>query len=134
MFLTIIKVLHETGCALASTLFNVFFDAVVRLVINGYHPGTYLSLSYLLDADRVGNRSKLTSEVPVSDMEYADDMALISDSCDAITTLLESLDSKCPCMRLLSTVRTANFLLSCQMLMPNPHPTSSWVQRAIPLK
>ena len=31
----------------------------------------------------------------MSDLEYADDMALVSDSYDGLTTLLESLDSKC---------------------------------------
>ena len=116
--LTIIKALHENtsaavrsygktseqfpvsvgvkqGCVLAPTLFNLFFDAVIRLAISDYHPGVGLNISYLLDADLVGNRKKLTSEVSVTDLEYADDMALISDSYVGLTTLLESLDSKC---------------------------------------
>ena len=117
-FLAIIKALHENtcaavrsygkisdqfsvsvcvkqGCVLAPILFNLFFDAVIRIAINDHRPGVGLSLSYLLDADLVGNRKKLTSEVSVSDLEYADDMALVSDSYDGLTTLLESLDSKC---------------------------------------
>ena len=117
-FLTIIKALHENtsaavrpygktsdqfpvsvgikqGCVLAPTLFNLFFDTVVWLAMSDHHPGAGLSLSYLLDANLVGNRKKLTSEISVSDLEYADDMALISDSYDGLTTLLESLDSKC---------------------------------------
>ena len=60
-----------------------------------HYPGAGLSLSYLLDVNLVGNRKKLTSEVSVSDVEYTDDMALISDSYDGLTTLLESLDFKC---------------------------------------
>ena len=80
---------------LAPTLFNFFFDTVIRLAMGVHHPGAGLSLSYLLDANLVGNRKKLTSEILVSDLEYADDMALICDSYDGLTTLLESLDSKC---------------------------------------
>ena len=54
-----------------------------------------MCLSYLLDADLVGNKKKLTSEVSVSDLEYADDMELISDSYESLSTLLKSLDSSC---------------------------------------
>jgi len=83
---------------LAPTLFNLFFDAMIWLAIADNHSG--VRLSYLLDADLVGNRKKLTSDVSVSDLEYADDMALISDSFDVLTTLLESLDSTCCLMGL----------------------------------
>ena len=53
-----------------------------------------------MDADLVGTRKKLMSYVSVSDLEYADDMALISDSFGVLTTLLESLDSTCRIMGL----------------------------------
>ena len=85
----------KQGCVLAPTLFNLYFDCAIRLAIAGHQPGLGLCLSYLLDANLVGNRKKLTSEVSVSDLEYADDMALISDSYTGLTTLLESLDSTC---------------------------------------
>ena len=51
----------KQGCVLAPTLFNLFFDAVIRLAITDNHSG--VCLSYLLDADLVGNRKKLTSYV-----------------------------------------------------------------------
>ena len=72
---------------LAPTLFNLLFDAVIRDAISNHDPGAGmgLSLSYLLDANLVGNRKKLTSEVSVSDPEYADDMALISDSLPSLS-------------------------------------------------
>ena len=89
---------HTHSFAYIYDLFNLFFDAVIRLTITDNHSG--VCLSYLLGADLVGNRKKLTSEVSVSDLEYADDMALISDSFDALTTLLESLDSTCRLMGL----------------------------------
>ena len=112
--LTIIKALHnhtsatvqsysvsvgvKQGCVLAPTLFNLFFDAVIRLAITDNY--SEVCLSYLLDADLVGNRKKLTLYVSVSDLEYADDMALISDSFGVLTTLLASLDSTCRIMGL----------------------------------
>ena len=83
---------------LAPTLFNLFFDAVIRLAITDNY--SEVCLSYLLDADLVGNRKKLTLYVSVSDLEYADDMALISDSFGVLTTLLASLDSTCRIMGL----------------------------------
>ena len=62
---------------LAPALFNLLFDTVICLAINADHPlNAGLSMSYLLDADLVGNRQKLSLEVTVSDLEYADDMAL----------------------------------------------------------
>ena len=85
----------KQGCVLAPTLFNLYFDSVIRLVITDHQPDVGVCLSYLLDADLVGNRKKLTSEVSVTDLEYADDMALISDSYESLSTLLESLDSSC---------------------------------------
>ena len=68
---------------------------MIRLVITDHQPDVGVCLSYLLDADLVGNRKKLTSEVSVSDFEYADNMALISDSYESLSSLLKSLDSSC---------------------------------------
>ena len=90
----------KQGCVLAPTLFNIYFDSVIRLVITDHQPDVGVCLSYLLDADLVGNRKKLTSEVSVSDLEYADDMAFISDSYESLSSLLKSLDSSCHHMEL----------------------------------
>ena len=55
----------KQGCVLAPILFNLYFDSVIRLVITDHQPDVGVRLSYLLDADLVGNRKKLTSEVSV---------------------------------------------------------------------
>ena len=89
----------KQGCVLAPTLFNLYVDSVIRLVITDHQPDVGVCLSYLLDADLVGNRKKLTSEMSVSDLEYADDMALISDSYESLSSL-KSLDSSCHYMEL----------------------------------
>ena len=67
---------------------------MIQLAITDNHSGV------CLDADLVGTRKKLMSYVSVSDLEYADDMALISDSFGVLTTLLASLDSTCRIMGL----------------------------------
>lgn len=85
----------KQGCVLVPTLFNLYFDAVIRMTMSLHQSHLGLSLSYLLDADLVGNRKKLTSTVSVSDLEYADSMALISESFKGLTSMLESFDSKC---------------------------------------
>ena len=124
----------KQGCVLAPTLFNLFFDAVIWLAITDNHSG--VCLSYLLGADLVGNRKKLTSEVSVSDLEYADDMALISDSFDTLTTLLESLDSTCRLMGLSINYKKTKFLsvlLSqlCSPLYPPVRPRNSHASGAV---
>ena len=73
-------------------------------------------------ADLVGNRKKLTSEVSVSDLEYADDMALISDCYESLSTLLESLDSSCHHMGL--TINYKKTKLLAVLPGADAHPTS----------
>ena len=83
------SLVNKQGCVLAPTLFSLYFDSVIRLVITDHQPDVGVCLSYLLDADLIGNRKKLTSEVSVTDLEYADDIALISDSYESLSSLLE---------------------------------------------
>ena len=124
----------KQGCMLAPTLFNLFFDAVIRLAINDHHPGTGLSQYHFLNADQVGNWMKLTIEVSVSDLEYADYMALISDSCDGLTTLLESLDSKYHYMGLTIICKKSKLLADLPDVDAEPHSPSSCMHRVIPLR
>ena len=83
---------------------------MIRLVITDHRPDVGVCLSYLLDVDLVGNRKKLISEVSVSDLEYADDMALISDSYKSLSSLLKSLDSSCHHMGLTINYKKTMFL------------------------
>ncbi|XP_062513101.1 uncharacterized protein LOC134188909 [Corticium candelabrum] len=100
----------KQGCVLAPTLFNLYFDSVIRLVITDHQPDVGVCLSDHLDVDLVGNRKKLTSEVSVSDLEYADDVALISDSYESVSSLLKSLDSSCHHMRLTMNYKKTKLL------------------------
>ena len=66
------------GCVLAHALFNLYFD-----------------IAYLHDADLVGNRKSLRFESVVTDLEYADNMAHLSDNSLDLTTMLHSLSNCC---------------------------------------
>ena len=57
--------------------------------------GKGIKVAYLHDADLVGNRKMLKFESLVSDLEYADDMALLADSWSDLTIMLESLSNCC---------------------------------------
>ena len=52
-------------------------------------------MAYLLNAQLVGNLRKLQWETHVTDFEYADDMALLADSWDALEVVLTSLSTHC---------------------------------------
>ena len=54
-----------------------------------------IKVAYLHDADLVGNRKTLKFESLVTDLEYADDMALLSDNWLDLTTMLDSLSNCC---------------------------------------
>ena len=95
---------------------------MIRLAITDHQPAVDVCLSYLLNADLVGNGKKLTSDVSVSDLEYADDMALISDSYESLPTLLETLDSSCHHIRL--TINYKNTKLLAVLPGADAHPPS----------
>ena len=57
--------------------------------------GMPIKVAYLYDADFVGNRKILRFEYLVTDLEYADDMALLSDNWFDLTTILDSLSNCC---------------------------------------
>ena len=43
----------KQGCVLVPTLFNLYFDSVIRLVITDHQPDVGVCLSYLLDPELV---------------------------------------------------------------------------------
>ena len=57
--------------------------------------GKGIKFAYLHDAALVGNRKSLKLESLVSDLEYADDMALLADNWSDLTSMLDSLSNCC---------------------------------------
>ena len=82
------------GCVLAPTLFNLYFDVAIRLALSE-HEGKGVKFAYLHNTHLVGNRKILREESIVSDLEYADDMALLSDNWEDLTAMLSSLAAHC---------------------------------------
>ena len=60
------------GDVLLSTLFNLFFDAVISMALV-LHSGYGLKVLYNQEAELVGSRKKMSSELILQDLEYADD-------------------------------------------------------------
>ena len=54
-----------------------------------------IKVAYLLDTDLVGNRQNLKFETLVTDLEYADDMALLADNWADPTTIMDNLATTC---------------------------------------
>ena len=69
------------GCVLAPTLFNLYFDVVIRMSLDSHRmQNKGVDVAYLHDAKLVGNHRKLQFETLITDLEYTDDMALLVDS------------------------------------------------------
>ena len=84
------------GCVLAPTLFNFYFDVAIRMALEEHHQqGSGIRVAYLLDADLVGNRRIPKLETLVTDLEYADDMALLANNWSDLTAMLDSLTTCC---------------------------------------
>ena len=80
-------------CVLATTLFN---NASIHMALDHHRQASRgIQEAYLLDGELVGNRRALRLETLITDLEYADDMALLADTWSDITIMLESLSSCC---------------------------------------
>ena len=82
------------GDVLAPTLFNLFFDAVISMALER-HTGYGVKVLYNQEAELVESRKKMSSELILQDLEYADDMALISDSMDLLEELMQAMEVSC---------------------------------------
>ena len=84
------------GCVLAPTLFYFYFDVAIRMALGEHcQQGSGIRVVYLLDADLVGNRKILKLETLVTDLEYADNMALLANNWSDLTAMLDSLSICC---------------------------------------
>ena len=82
------------GDVLATTLFNLFFESVIASTLAQY-PHCGVRMLYHIGDELVGSRKIMRSSVLIQDLEYANDMALVSDSMDALEEALRSLDAVC---------------------------------------
>ena len=113
------------GDVLAPTLFNLFFDAMVTATLVR-HPQNGIRMLYNLDDVLVGSCRKMRGSVLIQDLEYADDMALVSDSMGTLEEVLRFLDSVCSGVRLSISSKKTKILavLPSPSPCPPPHPVS----------
>ena len=97
------------GDVLAPTLFNLFFDAVICMAMQK-HPEHGLTVLYHPEAELVGSRKQMNCQTVISDLEYADDMCLISDSMDKLEEMLVELDESCNEMGLTISTRKTKIM------------------------
>lgn len=75
---------------LTPVLFSLFFDAVFAATIS-VRPGFGRRMVYSLDVPLVGSRRMLRDEISISDLEYVDDMNLVSVSIDGLAGGMEGV-------------------------------------------
>ena len=112
------------GCVLAPTLFNLYFDMVIRMSLDSHHmQNKGVGVAYLHDAKLVGNRRKLQFETLITDLEYADDMALLADSWNDLEAMPSSLSTHCRNFGLsISCSKTKTMAVLPSSLYPQPAP------------
>ena len=104
---------------LAPTLFNLFFDAVICMFLQK-HPGHGLTVLYHPEAELVGNRKQMNCQTLIPDLEYADDMCLISGSMDKLEEMLQDLDESCNEIGLTINTRKTKIMAVAQDQKPSP--------------
>jgi len=100
------------GDVLAPVLFNLFFDAIVAATLK-HHPEAGLKVLYNIGDPLVGSRKKMRHEVVIKDLEYADDMVLVSDSMGLLEEILRTLHSTCSGMGLSINTKKTKILAMC---------------------
>ena len=117
----------QQGSVLPPTLFNFYFDITIHVALDELRSqGKGIKVAYLLDADLVGNRKILKFESLVSDLEYANDMALFADNWSDLTIMLESLSNCCQKLGLTISCKKTESLA----VLPPEHPQ---IQSPLPI-
>ena len=111
------------GCVLAPTLFNLYFDVAICVALENGQPKGSVRVAYLHGAKLVGNHRKLQHEALISDLEYADDMALVAKSWDDIKSMLDDVSIRCRDLGLtISCSKTKPLAVLPSDLYPKPVP------------
>ena len=109
---------------LVPTLFNMFFDAVIRMAIDNHlEEGRGVRVVFHPDAKLIGDQKKMTLETLVSDLEYADDMALMSNPWSDLEVMIKSLHQHCTAMGLtINCKKTKTLAVLSSSSCPQPQP------------
>ena len=100
------------GDVLAPILFNLFLDAITAATLS-QHAGSGVKMLFNRGDSLVGSRKKMREEVSIQDLEYADDMTLVSDSMDVLEEVLRTLHTTCSGMGLSISCKKSKILAVC---------------------
>ena len=79
-----IEVEVKQRCVMAPVIFNLYLDAATHLIRTRVSPGTSVDLTYRLDGSLFKMRrlksASLTTELSISELQYADDCVTIAHS------------------------------------------------------
>ena len=103
------------GDVLPPILFNLFFDAVISMAL-ARHPDYGVKVLYSQEAELVRSRKTLQH------LEYADDMALISDSMNLLEELMQAMEVSCSEMGLTISSTKSKILAVRQTDRPSQLP------------
>ena len=85
-------------------LFNLFFDTVIAAALLA-HLSSGVRWLFNLDGPLVGGRKEMRRKMSIRDLEYVDDMALVSDSMDTLEEILRMPDALCLGMWLIISLK-----------------------------
>ena len=121
--LAVTSTVHQ-GCVLAPTLFNLNFDVAIRMALeNGQLKGRGVRVTYLHGAKLVDNHRKLQHEAIISDLEYANDMALVAEPWKDLKSMLDDVSLHCRDLGLtISCSKTKTLAVLPSDLYPKPVP------------
>ena len=110
------------GCVLAPTLFNLYYAVATRMALeNGQPKGSSVGVAYLHGAKLVDNCKKLQHDAIISDLEYANDMALVAESWDDLNSMLDDVSIRCRDLGLtISCSKTKTLAVLPSHLYPKP--------------
>ena len=108
------------GDVMAPTLFNLFFDAVIIDAMSKHteHGPTVL---FHPDAGLVGSRKQFRNSTCIQDLEYADDMCVVSDLMEVLQEMIQDMDRCCSDMSLAISSKKTKILAVCSEHNEIPH-------------
>ena len=94
------------------TLFNLFSDAVITDAM-GKHAEHGLTVLFHPDVGLVGSRKQFRNSTHIQDLEYADDMCIVSDSMRVLQEMIQDMNSCCSDMGLIISSKKTKVLAVC---------------------
>ena len=85
------KTSDDLSSQVAPTLFNLYFDVAIHLLLEMASRRADIRVANLHGAKFVGNHRKLQHEAIISDLKCTDDMALVADSWDDLKSMLDDM-------------------------------------------